>query len=169
MIRNWSAIGQLVTNIGVILGLLIVVYEVRETRVLTQAQLASDAWTLHAGTNAMVAGESLPETLARACFRPNELTEKDTVVLNAYFNNVWNPVTRLQYIEEFGFDTPIETLIQAQAATITATQAGIEWYKLQQFPDRVRLLADEVADDANGRLCASYLGALRSYQEGDEQ
>ena len=168
--RNWRAIGQLVTNIGVILGLLIVVYEIRETRVLTQAQLASDAYALNAGTNAMVAGESLPETLARACFRPKELTEEDAVILHAYFSDLWNAVDRALYVESFGFDVPIiERLIQGRTTAITATQAGIEWYRLQQFPNRIRLLADEVADKANGYLCASYLGALLPYQKDDEK
>ena len=167
--ENWRAIGQLVTNIGVILGLLVVVYEIRETRLLTQTQLASDAFALNAGTNAMVAGELLPEALARACFRPKELTDEDTVVLQAYYSDLWNPINRMLYVEAFGFDVPIEELIQAQTTTITATQAGVEWYKLQQLPERVRLIADGVADDANGHLCASYLGAMRSYQDGDER
>ena len=120
-----SFITQIVTNVAIVVGLTVVIYEIYQTRLLAEAQLAGEAYALVHSTNVSVAGEQLAKVLARACFEPDELSNEDTVVLLAYFDTRWISVSRLMVLRQYDFPTPVNQIVQETLPRIVSFPGGV--------------------------------------------
>ena len=78
---------QLLATIAVLAGLALVVWELRQAHELARLQYASESQSDQANQRLALQGESVYETLVRACYTPDELTREDAVMLDAYFNS----------------------------------------------------------------------------------
>lgn len=80
------AVVQIVTGLTVVLGLILVTFELQQTRELTRSQLVQEQLTL--GMTEYIAryGENVGEHIAAACAESDTLTAEGTVVLDAVFN-----------------------------------------------------------------------------------
>ena len=159
-------ITQIVTNVAIVVGLAVVIYEIYQTRQLAEAQLVGEAYTLAQSTNAMVAGERIAEVLARACFEPDKLTNEDTVVLDAYFEARWTSVSRMIVLRQYDFPTPVGQIVQETLPRIVSFPAGREWYRLQRdnLDPEIRAIADATFESLDGQVCANYLLEFTAYQ-----
>jgi hypothetical protein len=98
-IGNWI---QLITSIAVLLGLGLVVWELQQNREATMSQLSSDHYQIAAQERAAVLGENAANALAKACFKPTELTDAELVVLDHFYNGMINRVHRMLALSRRG-------------------------------------------------------------------
>ena len=82
MNRDWL---QLLTNIAVVVGLVLLIYELNQSRNLTRAQVVDTVYGAAITRNLALVGETPHETIAKSVFRPEDITESDTVVLTQFY------------------------------------------------------------------------------------
>ena len=88
--QRFNNIIQLLTLLSVLAGIALVIYELRETRRLTQAQIATERLGMITQDVAAVYGENLAAVRARACFSPENLSNEDRIILASFFMNRMN-------------------------------------------------------------------------------
>ena len=98
---SWISITQAITNLAVVIGLVVVVYELQQNRALMQLQMTSDHFALAAGTFSSGMGEEFPEVYARACTSPHDVSHSDAVVLLNYYQALWSQFERLRRADSY--------------------------------------------------------------------
>ena len=78
---------QIVTAASVLIGILLVMVELQQTREMTKTELMTARLGTSIEHNSIVYGETLATTLAKACHRPDELSDAEAIALDAYFQN----------------------------------------------------------------------------------
>ena len=85
MKNNWKEWLQVISNLTIVAGIILVVIELGQTQRLVQAQLVSDRQLQRANLHASFAGENPNQILAKACTNPNELTTEEVIALTQLF------------------------------------------------------------------------------------
>ena len=81
---------QLLTLLSVVVGIAVVIYELQETRRLTQVQIASERLSMITQDVSAAYGENQAGVRARACFSPEDLSNEDRIILASFFMNRMN-------------------------------------------------------------------------------
>ncbi len=98
-LNGWLTLGA---NVGVIAGLILVAVQINQNTQITQAQIANDYYLADMQLELAMMGENPAESLAKAVYTPDELTELDRVVLDRYFNYGLVQLGRLRKMDELG-------------------------------------------------------------------
>ncbi len=80
-VANWI---QVLTGIALLVGLVLVIFELQQTRDLVRAQLTSDGFRSLSENQRAFLGESFAETYAKACFSPDSLSDAELIQMHAY-------------------------------------------------------------------------------------
>ena len=72
---------QMVGNLGLIIGLVLVAVQIKQNNDLAKAQLLSDGWLASAQWSIAQFGENPAASISRASVAPDQLTDEDLVVL----------------------------------------------------------------------------------------
>ena len=76
---------QLAASIAVLAGLVLVVFELRQSRAIAEAQIISDSFAIGAANVSTVLGERAADVLARACTAPESMSHEDLVIAKYYY------------------------------------------------------------------------------------
>lgn len=91
---------QLVATIGVIVGLALVIWELRQQREFAQAEMTSQSFFLAVQQNSVHFGDrAIAPILLRSCRTPEDLEEEDIALLLFYANDRFLPARRLYALE----------------------------------------------------------------------
>jgi hypothetical protein len=82
---NWF---QIITNIAILIGLGLVVYELNQSKQLAAAQFVIDGIQRQTDIQIAMMGEDPREALAKSAIHPADLNERDVVALDAYYDSV---------------------------------------------------------------------------------
>lgn len=125
MKRDWL---QIVTNIGVVVGLLLLIYELNQSRDLTRAQVVDSVYDAVVTRNLALVGEHPEDAIARSVFRPGELTESDAIVLSQFYTALL--VSWMRNKDEYGLGYFGETFadVVASEAYFLNTRPGRRWW-----------------------------------------
>lgn len=93
---------QFVTSFAVVVGLILVIFELQQNREATMSQLSSDYYQILVQHNSAAFGENLADSLAKACNDPEGLTHAEHIVLEAYYSQLISGVQRLYYLSQRG-------------------------------------------------------------------
>jgi hypothetical protein len=93
---------QVVTVVAVLVGLGLVVWELRQNRDATLSQLSNDYWHFASQERAALFGEDAAHVLAKACHAPTELTESDLIILEQYYEGFIARINRMMILRERG-------------------------------------------------------------------
>lgn len=94
---------QSVTGIAIVLGLVLVVWELQQNREATRSQLSTEGWHMMNQFHSSMLGEAPAAVLARSCDAPEALTTADFIVLDHYFSELLNHrIIRLKHLSERG-------------------------------------------------------------------
>ena len=94
---------QLIAALGVIAGLVLVVWELRQDRLLTRAELGADSVSGYVSIYAMGQQETTARVFAKAAMQPTELTVDEHVVMESFFRAVIDEVVgREVYLKQRG-------------------------------------------------------------------
>lgn len=124
---------QLITGLALLIGLVLVFFELRQAKALSLAELSSEGYSEIMSEFRSVMGENPAPVIAKACLEPDKITPDEQVVLTAYYNLKIAHIERLRVLElvaEFGVPWPM--LAREQLARVLETEAGRSWFE-QRF------------------------------------
>ncbi len=79
---------QIITNVAILFGLGLVVYELNQSKQLASAQFVIDDMARETSIQLAMMGEDPREALAKAALHPADLNERDVVALDAYYQSI---------------------------------------------------------------------------------
>ncbi len=130
MKRDWL---QIITNIGVVIGLVLLLYELNQSRDLTRAQVVDSVYGAVVSRNLALLGENPEDAIAKSIFRPEELTEADAIVLNQFYTALlvsWLRNKDPRGLGYFGGSNEELALIIASEAYFLNTEPGRRWWSI---------------------------------------
>ena len=131
---------QLITGAAVIIGVILVVIELRQTRTLTFSQMSQERLAGAIEEKSKVYGENLADVFEKSCVSPEALTVGEALIMHDYFENQVNHIMRafLLQVDGVGFDTAMADVDWTEAAAqfvwnIQRFPAGIAWLNNHPF------------------------------------
>lgn len=100
-------------NIGLILGLLLVGYQIKQTNDLAKAQMISDGNVMQMTLDLAFIGEQGPEALSKADYSASDLSDQDVLLLERMYRARITEQLRVIGMREFGL-TSMSEIAQAQ-------------------------------------------------------
>lgn len=94
----------LAANIGVVVGLILVAYQINQEAQLTKVQLFSDATTSMNAFNQSLMGDNPSAIVAKSIEDPHGLTMAEMQVMDAYLISAMNEIRRLELLRQSGLD-----------------------------------------------------------------
>jgi len=120
---------QVITGIALLLGLALVMLELRQAKSLTLAELVSQGYGEALEDNRAVMGEQTALALSTACFEPDQLSQEQFVIVNAYFANQVLQASRWRVLDNIAdFGVPWREIAQQQLTSVLAIPLGRQWF-----------------------------------------
>ena len=151
---------QLLASVGVIVGLALVAYELRQQHNLARAEMGSDMFSAFQSWNQSAQSESVHRATVKAADRPDELTSEEHLLLDMYY---WNTVIvfpiREAYMQRRGVfaneltEDDLQDVAQIAGSIIFATPYGEAWYEVnrsEMYP-QIRSVLDVAWSNGTGR------------------
>ena len=104
-LNNWLSFGA---NMGVVIGLVLVAYQINQETELTKIQLFSEATSSRKEFNQAMMGSDPLEVVARSIETPNELTLAELHIMDMYLLSALNELRRLEQLREAGLGVDAE-------------------------------------------------------------
>ena len=125
-IANWI---QVVTGVAVVAGLVLVIWELQQSRDLAYVQVAVDAYAIDSQEYATLLGENPSAVLSKDCLN-QELTNEEQMVLHSYYQMLTNRAGRMRWINEAGFtEFNWKSNARTDLAKLFDTAGGRKWWK----------------------------------------
>ena len=173
-LANWL---QIIGNIGLIAGLLLVAVQIKQNTDATKAQMVNEGFAAELALKVAVVGENAASALGKAIDDPDALTTEEMVVLTKLQEANFSVRARNEWIDNLGYGVTSSQLTTAEAnaaATVWEyldTPFGMVWW--QQAKDGMWLNTPKTTaqiDDALvelgppvvGAQAASEIASLRS-------
>jgi hypothetical protein len=122
---NWF---QIISNVAIIVGLGLVVYELNQSKQFIHAQLSNEQMTRISDRQLTMMGEDPRDALARAALDPSNLDEKDAVTLDALYTDVLNGWSILRFNSEtIGADNGWRFVVANEARLYFSSDPGRRW------------------------------------------
>lgn len=146
---------QVVTGLAVVVGLVLVILQLQQTNEIANKQQMNVVRAGYDTVTMSEIGEILPDSLARACEDPENLTGSDLIALNAYY------LSHLMYVlyahgeegSEISSPIPWEGYAEGSFGAIFFTTPGQAWWKGQLESDWAHArIPKEVIDLGNEYL-----------------
>ena len=131
--RDWL---QLLTNVAVVIGLLLLIYELNQSRDLTRAQVVDAVYNAAVSRNLAILGESPEQAIAKSIFHPDDVTEGDAIVLTQFYTAML--VSWLRNKDERGlgyFERGFEEVIASEAHYLNSVPGRKWWASIRDFTD----------------------------------
>ena len=103
-LNRWLSLGA---NIGVVIGLLLVAYQIRQEANLAKLQLFSDHTDARREWAQAMMGDDPMAVVAKSIERPEELTLAELQIMDHYYISALNELRRLELLDEAGLDTGV--------------------------------------------------------------
>ncbi len=137
-INRWLS---LVANIGVMLGLILVAYQIRQDVELTKVQLFSDATSSRKEWNQAMLGSDPMNVVMKSIESPSELTLAELHVMDAYLVGAVNELRRLELLEAAGLDVNVE--VEGLHHFFFGSRFAKAWYEEFREPGYLPYYYDE--------------------------
>lgn len=168
-VNSWLS---LVANMGVLLGLGVVVYELNHSRHLLRAELGADTAVISRDLHlAAATDDSLSLALSKAITAPETLTEHDIVILDAYLKASIRYLTREHYLIRVGVfqDDPGPLIKEWVDEYMTSNFALAWWAENRGYYQSVAPMIDEeviqISPDGESNYVEKISSRLRSTPE----
>ena len=94
---------QLITGAALLIGVVLVLIELQQTRTLTFSQMVQDRFTSIVDQDSRIYGENLADVFEKSCLNPEDLTLAEALTMDAYFGNQISQIIRYKSLQELGF------------------------------------------------------------------
>jgi len=130
---------QVIGNFGLILGLVLVAIQIRQSSDLARVQMGHDAWLLEYQLQWALMGENPQAVLAKIRLDSDSLTDEELVAADSYFQGHAFSAKRVEYVIDAGLDLYSEETLAQNFAPQFSSRVGLAWWALNR---------DAVAADA---------------------
>ena len=103
-VNSWLSLGA---NIGVVIGLLLVAFQINQDARLTRAQLFSDHTDSRRDWNQTMMGSDPMEVVAKSIEKPEQLTLAELQMMDMYLIAAVNELRRLEVLRQAGLDVGV--------------------------------------------------------------
>ncbi len=164
---------QVVTGIGVIIGLILVIVEIRQSREIARLQIISSDFSITANERFTMMGENLADVMAKACEDPNEISHSDWLIISSRYAEVLNRIRRGY---AYSRNSTIYSDFDWQRWTINfqlifATKPGQEWWSQQTWVEpEIRKIGNEMLEqlDVEQLECQTSYRTAMGNMEGNK-
>lgn len=155
---------QVVSTIAILVGLGLVVYELRQSRLIAETQTIQDYYDMVQTTRNSFWEDGTLEALEKSC-KEEDLTIKDAIVLDGYFSELLSHVSRQVRLQRSGFsDNPLyaKYAAEAQFPRVFAHEAGIRYWKSNRtdYNEQIRGYGDEILERNQFASCEEKMNAI---------
>ncbi len=130
---------QVLGNFGVILGLVLVAVQIKQSSDLARVQMGHDAWIMNSQLEFGLLGENPQAVLARIWIDSEPLSDEDLVAADRYFTGLTFHAKRVAYANDAGLNLYSEETQASGIAQLFSNRVGRAWWALNR---------DAVAADA---------------------
>ena len=127
--RDWF---QIFTNIGVIAGIAILVFELNQANTHMLAQLADSNFQMSYEQELMLLGERPAPVIAKACTDSRSLTREEKVILDAFHSSIYSVLEHRLVMHRLGIFRDDWKVVATNFAERFAHPAGVEWWKTRK-------------------------------------
>jgi len=108
-VNKWLSLGA---NVGVVIGLLLVAYQIKQDADLTKVQLFSESTDSRREWSQAMMGDTPMRVVTKSIERPHELTLEELQIMDMYLIAAVNEIRRLELFKEAGLqaDADVENL-----------------------------------------------------------
>jgi len=124
---NWF---QIISNVAIIFGLGLVVYELNQSKQLASGQFVRDNIARETSIRLAMMGEDPREALAKAALHPADLNERDVVALDAYYESIvigW--FNNQQSSQRSGIDVPWQESMALSVQREFSSEPARRWLR----------------------------------------
>ena len=133
---------QLFTALAVLIGLGLVIVELRQSHTLARVQLSHDGFAELIADQRSVLGENFSSTLANACRNTQDLSGSENWQLNAWYLTHINQIYRIKQIQVLGqFDYSWQAATTRLLSVILDTEHGRDWFKMHILDPDLQAMA----------------------------
>ncbi len=165
-LHDWT---QVLTGCALIIGLLLVLLEIRQGQVIAYMQFTQAGYQEIFAFQRQRMGENPAATLIKACEQPEQLSQEEILVASAYFEYRYDSIELSKVLGEISGDEGIwQTIAETQLKDMFATKLGrVEFYRHKNNPHRwdpeIAAVAQAVLDSGDYMRCEDL---YRSWKEG---
>ncbi len=102
MKRDWL---QITSNLAIIVGLVIVIYELNQTQLHVRSQLLMDDFVSRQTLENTIMGDNSAAAIAKARSDPEQLTAEERIIVEAHLASVFIRLESYEYIADVGVFT----------------------------------------------------------------
>ncbi|NKC00298.1 MAG: hypothetical protein GKR90_17680 [Pseudomonadales bacterium] len=151
---------QMFTGLAVIVGLVLVIWELQQTRELARAQLAADGWNEMMETGRSTLSETFAQVRYKSCVSPEKLTEAEIQEVLSWFYILRNEAARMRGYSNIGtYEITWRDLARNNIRVILGHKAGRAQYekgKGNWWPWYEKIADEMIAKNQIGS-CRDYL------------
>ncbi|MCZ6501326.1 MAG: hypothetical protein O6945_02285 [Gammaproteobacteria bacterium] len=152
---------KVLSTLAILVGLFLVAYELRQTKILTEAQLTSSYYSLVQQSRAAFFEEETLEALVKSC-EEKPLNLRDAYVLDAYFTDMLSHVGLLVQIQRFGLAVDPKYSAKVQFGRVFSHEAGVRYWKTnrEDYNPKMREYGDEILSKGVRTSCKVKLSEI---------
>ena len=129
-VANWL---QIFGNLGLLVGLILVAFQINQATYLVQNQLVSDQYSDRMMARVAMMGENPADTFAKAVFEPEQLTDTELVVMDAWMEREISYWRRVKQLADAGVYPPeLWEQHRTQVDYALASKFGRTWWALSR-------------------------------------
>ena len=158
---------QLAASIAVLVGLGLVVLELRQARAIAQGEMVSESFSIGAENVSSMMGENPSHALARACLDPSNLSPEELLVVSFYYSHRIALVRRFASITR-GTNLYPEESWQSYARSnvlpeVFSSEVGRAWWRTHapyKGDETLKAIGDELLAELGPPTCGDDLRAM---------
>ena len=167
---------QIGSTLAILIGLTLVVWELKQTRDLTEAQLISDSLITRQQSNVSLMGENPIAAISKACTASAHLTEEEFHVVRLHYQTkLLESIRRIEIAEASALfdESDWKENATLEFSTIAQTEFGRWWWQVVRssyLPFQPELVAfgDEVIEASPAPDCrVPYRAYQKHFVDGD--
>ncbi len=125
MKRDWL---QIFSNFAIIVGLVIVVYEINQSRQLAYGQMLTDTYASINDRFMTFMGDDPRASLMKAALSPDQLSSQDAVALDAYYTSIiWDWYEMIRMSEATGIERDWRSTVEMGVREHFSTEPALRW------------------------------------------
>ncbi len=164
---NWQTMSnwiQTISGIAVLVGLGLVVSELRQGKEIARVQLVSDSMAEFSQRDQAMMGEDASRALAKACDEPDALTTQDMIVLGYYYTEIVNNVRSTLFVSRTSPDIAVFDSKEwnSNFDMIFATEYGKWWWRHSDWEPEIMADGNKVLSAGTSLSCSKHFDSYRN-------
>jgi hypothetical protein len=124
---NWV---QIATSLAVLIGLALVIVEMRQTHTLSRAEIGAGSFDLLSSRLLSTVGESFAVARAKSCIAPEDLSDSELIELREYYQASVTLINRQMMMRLIGgFNYRWQDSAETELGGMLETQQGRAWFE----------------------------------------